>query len=186
MKAKIVVKGKHAHIPTAKQDKKRIKAQVKLALKRAKKLPTSSAPANTVYVGGSATGGVEYFGMLPATLTVPRGTTVKFAMSLKSFDAHTATFGGDPNDPNSYLGPIAQSFEGPQLDQRGLYPSELPPAVVSYSSTLHGNGFWNSGVMDRSAASPLPSSNSVKFDTPGTYDYYCVIHPFMHGQVVVQ
>ena len=67
MQGKIVVKRKHAKIPTGKQDKKRVKAQLKLALKRAKKLPTSSAPAKTVYVGGSAAGGVEYFGMLPAT-----------------------------------------------------------------------------------------------------------------------
>jgi plastocyanin len=58
--------------------------------------------------------------------------------------------------------------------------------VVSYSPTLHGNGFWNSGVMDTSAASPPANSNSVKFATPGTYDFYCLVHPFMHGQVVVQ
>jgi plastocyanin len=187
MQGKIVVKRKHAKIPTAKQDKKRVKAQVKLALKRAKKLPTSSVPANTVYTGGSAAGGVEYFGMLPATLTVPSGTTVTFAMSPKSFEAHTATFGpGNPEtEPTSYLGTIAASFEGAQLDQRGVYPSEQPPAVGSYSATLHGNGFWNSGVMDRSAASPPPGSTKVTFSAPGTYDYYCLIHPFMHGQVVV-
>jgi len=187
MQGRIVVKKKHAKIPTAKQDKKRIKAQVKLALKRAKKLPTSSAPPKTVYVGGSAAGGVEYFGMLPATLTVPTGTTVTFAMSPKSFEAHTATFGpGNPEtEPTSYLGVIAGSFEGPQLDQRGLYPSEMPPAPGSYTPTLHGNGFWNSGAMDQSAASPLPGSSQVTFNAPGTYDYYCMIHPFMHGQVIV-
>lgn len=187
MQGKIVVKKKHAKIPTAKQDKKRIKAQVKLALKRAKKLPTSSVPANTVYTGGSAAGGVEYFGMLPATLTVPVGTTVKFMMSPKSFDAHTATFGpGDPNaDPTSYLGQIAATFTGAQLDQRGLYPSEPPPTVASYMLSLHGNGFWNSAVMDNDAASPPANANAVKFDTPGTFDFYCMIHPFMHGQVIV-
>jgi plastocyanin len=188
MKGKIVVKRKHAKIPTAKQDKKRLKAQIKRALARAKQLPTGTVPANTIYTGNSASGGVEYFGMLPSKLTVTPGTTVKFMMSPKSFEVHTASFGpGDPNaDPSSYLGQIAASFEGPQLDQRGLYPSEQPPAVVSYTTTLHGNGFWNSGVMDTSAASAPANSNSVKFDTPGTYDFYCLIHPFMHGQVVVQ
>ena len=80
---------------------------------------------------------------------------------------------------------IAGSFAGPQLDQRALYPSELPPAPGSYTPTLHGNGFWNSGAMDKSAASPLPDSSQVTFSTPGTYDYYCLIHPFMHGQVIV-
>ena len=32
----------------------------------------------------------------------------------------------------------------------------------------------------------LPESSSVKFDTPGTYKYYCLIHPFMVGTVTVQ
>jgi plastocyanin len=188
MNGKIVVKRKGAKIPSAKQDKKRIKAQVALAIKRAKKLPNSSVPANTVYTGGSAAGGVEYFGMIPAKLTVPHGTTVTFMMSPKSFEAHTASFGpGDPNaDPSSYLGQIAATFTGAQLDQRGLYPSEVPPTVVSYTSGLHGNGFWNSGVLDNDKSSTPSNANAVKFDTPGTYDFYCLIHPFMHGQVVVQ
>ena len=149
-----MVKRKHAKIPTAKQDKKRIKAQIKLALKRAKKLPTSSVPANTVYTGGSAAGGVEYFGMLPATLTVPSGTTVTFAMSLKSFEAHTATFGpGNPEtEPSSYLGAIAASFEGAATRSARRVPERAAAGGGrSYAATLHGNGFWNSGVMDASA-----------------------------------
>jgi plastocyanin len=187
MSGKVVVKGRHAKIPTAKQDKKTVKKQIASARKRAKKLATTQAPANTVYTGGSAAGGVEFFGMLPAKLTVPVGTTVKFMMSPKSFDGHTATFGpGDPNaDPNSYLGVIAGSFQGATLDQRGVYPSEQPPAVPTYSAMLHGNGFWNSGALDNDPGSSAPSSNSLKFDTPGTYDFYCMIHPFMHGQVIV-
>jgi plastocyanin len=187
MSGKVVVKGKHAKIPTAKQDKKSVKKQLSRARAKAKKLAATVPPANTVYTGGSAAGGVEYFGMLPATLTVPAGTTVKFMMSPKSFDGHTATFGpGDPNaDPNSYLGMIAASFQGAALDQKGVYPSEQPPSVASFSPTLHGNGFWNSGALDNDPGSSAPASNSLKFDTPGTYDFYCMIHPFMHGQVIV-
>ena len=26
----------------------------------------------------------------------------------------------------------------------------------------------------------------VTFDRPGTYEFYCLIHPFMHGTVIVQ
>ena len=65
MEGQVVVKGKRARIPTAKQDKRRLKNQIATALKRAKKLPSTTPPANTVYTGGSAKGGVEYFGMLP-------------------------------------------------------------------------------------------------------------------------
>jgi plastocyanin len=190
MEGQVVVKRRSAKIPTAKQDKRRLRKQVNTALSRAKKLPSTTPPANTVYVGGSAKGGVEYFGMLPAKLTVPTGTTVTFAMSPRSYEVHTASFGtGNPNtDPNSYLGQIAASFQGaPTLDPRGVYPSQAPGTPpAAYSGGLHGNGFWNSGVLDQSPASPQPASNTVTFGTAGTYDYYCLIHPFMRGQVIVQ
>jgi plastocyanin len=188
MTGKIHVKRKNAKVPTAKQDRKRVKAQLKRDRNRAKGLATSTGPTgNTVYVGGSTNGGVEFFGMLPATKTVKAGTTVRFMMSPKSFEVHTASFGpGNPDqDATSYLGVIAASFQGAQVDQRGVYPSEQPPTVADYSSSLHGNGFWNSGVMDNGAATPPASYNDVKFTAPGTYDYYCLIHTFMHGQVVV-
>jgi plastocyanin len=187
MIGRVVVKGRHARVPTAKQDKKAVKKQLAAARKRAKKLAATQPPGNTVYTGGSAKGGVEYFGMLPAVKTVTPGTTVRFAMSPRSYDAHTATFGpGNPlTEPDSYLGKIAASFTGAVVDQRGLYPSEMPPAVATYTSTMHGNGFWNSGVMDRSSASTPPPYNDLTFSTPGTYDFYCMIHPFMHGQIKV-
>jgi plastocyanin len=188
MIGKVVVKGRHAKIPSAKKDKKAVKKQVAAARKGAKKLSSTNPAGNNVSVGGSAKGGVEYFGMLPAVKTVPHGTTVTFAMSARSRDVHTATFGpGNPeSEPTSYLGKIAASFAGASLDQKGVYPSEQPGgALASLSPTLHGNGFWNTGGMDRSAATPLPSSGQVTFNTPGTYDFYCMIHPFMHGQIKV-
>ena len=188
MTGKIIVKRKNAKVPTAKQDRQRVKAQLKRDRNRAKKLSQSNGPGgNTVYVGGSTPGGVEYFGMLPVKKTVKAGTTVTFMMSPQSFETHTASFGpGNPDsEPTSYLGVISASFQGAQLDQRGVYPSEQPPSVADYSSALHGNGFWSSGALDNAPQSPPRAANVVKFTTPGTYDYYCLIHPFMHGQVVV-
>jgi plastocyanin len=186
MKAKVVVKGRHARIPSAKKDRKAVKKQIAAARKRAKKLASVVPPGNAVSVGGSAKGGVEYYGMLPAVRTVPVGTTVRFAMSVRSREIHTATFGpGDPEaDPSSYLGKIAASFQG-MIDQRGVYPSEPPGTIASLTPALHGNGFWSTGVMDRSSASSLPAFNTVRFTQAGTYDYYCMIHPFMHGQIKV-
>jgi plastocyanin len=187
MVGRVVVKGAHARIPSAKKDKKTVKKQLAAARKRAKKLKNVVPSGNNVSVGGSAKGGVEYFGMLPLVKTVPSGTTVRFAMSVRSFDDHTATFGpGNPlTEPTSYLGMISGSFAGAALDQKGVYPSEQPPTTAVYTKTLHGNGFWNSGVMDRDSASPPPAFNDLTFNTPGTYDYYCMIHPFMHGQIKV-
>jgi plastocyanin len=185
MAASITVAAKGATVPTAKQDAAAVKKQGDAAVKAAKGLEKTDPGANTVHLGQAAKGGVEYFGMVPSALTVAKGSTVDFEMTKGSYEAHTATFGpGDINDATSYLGSIAKSFESPSIDPRGVYPSDVTP--VSLSPTTHGNGFWNSGVLDSAKATPLPTSSSVKFDTPGTYTYYCLIHPFMRGTVTVQ
>jgi plastocyanin len=189
MKGTVRVVGKGAPIPSAKSDAARVKAQVAKALATAKALPTTTKPpANTISVGAEGKGGITYFGMLPDKLTVPAGTTVNFAMPVGSSDVHTATFGpGNPDKPKEYLGAIAASFQGAVFDGRGVYPSEppgSPPAALS--PTLHGNGFWNTGVMDAVAASPPPGAGAVTFSTPGTYQFVCLIHTFMKGTITVQ
>jgi hypothetical protein len=104
----------------------------------------------------------------------------------------TATTGpGNPEDqPNSYLGTLAASFQEQVIDPRATFQSEEPPTSATLTPTLHGNGFWNSGIMDRAGGAlprlPLPGSNSVRFGAPGTYVFYCLIHPFMRGTVIVQ
>jgi plastocyanin len=186
MAASVTVAKKGATVPTAKQDAAAIKKQGDAAVKAAKGLDKTNPGANTVDLGVAAKGGVEYFGMVPAALTVAKGTTVKFQMTKGSYEVHTASFGpGNPEtEPTSYLGAIAASVETPTVDPRLIYPSDVTPVAVN--PALHGNGFWNSGALDVDKASPLPESSSVKFDTAGTYTYYCLIHPFMRGTVTVQ
>jgi plastocyanin len=175
-------------IPTRQKVAANVKKQITRDINTAKGLSTVQPPAGTVYVGSSGSGGVEYFGMVPGTVTVPVGTTLKFQMSPKTFEEHTATFGpGDPqNDPTSYLGQVAAGFNSPLFDPRATYQSETPGTLGVLTPVLHGNGFWNSGVMDRSSATPLPDSNSVTFGVAGTYTYYCMIHTNMKGTIVVQ
>ncbi len=188
MKGVVTVKAKGAKIPTAAQDKAALKAQVAKVVKIAKALVKSTPPANTVSVGAAGASGVEAFTFFPSTLTVAAGTTVTFTMSAKSLEVHTATTGpGDPEkDPTSYLGKIAASLNSPSLDPAAVYPSDVPPAPAALTPTLHGNGFWSSGALDTVSASPQPTSNRVTFAAAGTYQFYCMIHPFMHGTVVVQ
>ena len=182
---KVVKKSKR--VPTAKAHAKKVAAQYKRDLKIAKELPKANVPAGTVDVGVAGPHGVEYFGMVPANPSVTVGKALQFRMTKGSFEAHTATFGpGDINDPNSYIGAIAASFEGASLDQRGIYPSEAPSTTATLTSLLHGNGFWNSGAMDTQPGNPLPGNNTVNFGQPGKYKFYCLIHPFMVGEVNVQ
>ena len=190
MKGTVRVVSHSRPVPSAKADKAAVKRQVSAALKSAKTLSKKIVPAGTVSVGAADAHGVEYYGMVPAAITVNAGTTLAFRMAKGSTEDHTATFGpGNPMDDKtpSYLGDLAKSFQGNEPPNPiGVYPSESPGTPASLSPALHGNGFWNSGVMDTTKATPLPASNSVRFDTPGTYTYYCLIHPFMKGTVTVK
>ena len=188
MKGTVTVRPKGKRVPSAKADRKALKRQVATALKTAKQLPKASAPANTINVGAAGKHGEELLAFVPSKVTVPTGTTLTFRMHPASFDVHTATTGpGNPeSEPNSYLGQIAASFQSPAFDPRAVYRSEQPPNLATLTPASHGNGFWNSGVLDNDAGTPLAAADRVTFGAPGTYDFYCMIHPFMKGTVTVQ
>jgi plastocyanin len=187
MKAKVTVVSRRKSVPSAKADAQRVKDQVARDLKIGKALTKVKPPAGTVDLGVAGKHGVEYFAMVPGKTTVPAGTTLTFRMTTGSFEVHTATFGpGNIEDPKTFIGAIAASLEAPVPDQAALYPTDLPPAPVAYGPTTHGNGYWNSGALDAIKASKPPLASAVTFNTPGTYTYYCLIHPFMKGTVVVQ
>jgi plastocyanin len=190
MKGVVHVVAKKAKAPSAKSDAAAVKRQIAAAVKVAKRLAHTVAPTGTVYVGSAGPGGVEFYGFFPQAQTIPVGTTVRFAMSKGTFEDHTATTGpGDvgENGPGSgYLGDLANSFNSQAVDQRAVYPSDPSSTAAELTPTLHGNGFWNTGVMDGSNATPLPSSFSVKFAAPGTYVFHCLIHTFMKGTVTVK
>jgi plastocyanin len=189
MKATVRVVGRKAHIPSAKADAKRVAQQITHALHVAKALASTKAPANTVDVGAHGAGGIEYFGFFPGSTSVPVGTTLRFRMAPGSVEDHTATTGpGNPEtEPNSYLGKLANSIGGPAPDPAAVYPSEQPGgAAASLTPALHGNGFWNSGVLDTASSTPLADSNSVTLGAAGTYTFYCLIHPFMKFTVTAR
>jgi plastocyanin len=185
MKGVVHVRPASKKVPTAATDKKVLGRQISRDLKIAKGLANTIVPAKTVFVGSAGPHGVEFFGMFPLKgLTVHVGDSVLFQMTKGSFEDHTATFGpGSPSDPNTYLGQIAATLQAPTFDPRLVYPSDN--TAVNYTSATHGNGFWNTGVMDRSSATPLPARNSVTFTQPGKFKFYCMIHPFMVGTVNV-
>jgi plastocyanin len=189
MTGTVTVKPQGAQVPSAKADRKALNRTFAGNLKTAKALRTFKPPADTVSVGAAGRGGVEYFQMFPRKLTVKPGTAVRFRMAKASREVHTASFGSNPQSSSSYLNPIIKGFEGqaPTLDGRGVYPSDPPGTVASMSSTLHGNGFWNTGVLDATRATKqIPSSGTLRFDSPGTYEYFCLIHSNMHGTITVK
>jgi plastocyanin len=195
MKGTVKVLAKKKRVPTAKADAKALKKQIARDFKVAKTLKQVPLPANTVDVGSAGKYGVEYFGYLPKVLTVPVGTPVTFRMTPDSFEDHTATTSAanaDPENPanaNTPLGTIAASFFSTQFDPRGVWSSD-PAEPASLTKTSHGDGFWNSGVLAPPARNPFPtlisSQRTVTFAQAGTYEFYCMVHPQMHGTVIVQ
>lgn len=192
MKGKVHVVAKTAKAPSAKDDAKAVKRQVAAAVATAKKLAKTTPPSGVVDVGVAGPGGVEYFSIVGPKDPISVGTTLRFQMTKGSFETHTATTGpGDPRDEKdttSYLNQIAGTFHGPgPFDGRAIYPSDQPGGTpASLTPQLHGNGFWNTGAMDLSNATPIPPENSVKFNAPGTYEFYCLIHPVMHATITVK
>jgi plastocyanin len=175
----VVVLGKGKKVPTAAQDKATLNKEETAYVAGAKRLDKTKPAADHVSIGASGPGGLEVFAMFPSTQTVKAGTTVTFAMSALTRETHTATFG-----PKSYLTALANSFAGPAPSANAIYPSD-PPGSITLNQTSHGNGFANTGALDRDAGTPLPASGTIKFTQPGTYHFFCLIHPFMHGTVVV-
>jgi plastocyanin len=175
-------------VPSAAQDQRTVRRQAASTLVTAKALAKTPAPGNnTVDVGEQGKGNVSFFGFVPSALSVPTGTVVTFRMNA-STEIHTATVGpGNPeNQPQSYLGQIEAGLQGPVFDPRGVFPSDPPGSLAALTPVFHGNGFWNSGALDKdSTTRTVPPKNAVLFAAPGTYQVFCMIHPFMHATVTV-
>jgi plastocyanin len=178
---------KRGAVPSSKADAKAVKKQVAAAVKTLQAVDKTTVGAETIQVGGAGKNGVESFNFFPAATSVKVGTTVTFTMPAASTEVHTATTGpGNPEDDSTYLGRLAAGFEAPVIPGAATYPSDLPgQTAASLTPTLHGNGFWNSGVLDAIDASTPPMANKVTFAQAGSYDFYCLIHPFMKTTVTV-
>jgi plastocyanin len=199
MHATVRVLKRRSSGPSAKVDRRQAKREQRILLRRAQRRTSgvgASLPANTAQAGNDDRDGTAIFKFFPADLKVKAGATVALRMSPRTTEDHTFTF-GPINGKDAYVDQIAANFispvgggDGPPtlvIDPRAAYPSETPgQGVASVGPTIHGNGFFNTGVMDRNRSTPPPATVRVTFTTPGTYRYLCAIHPFMHGQVTVE
>ncbi len=183
---KVLPKGKP--VPSARKDKAAALAQEAADINQARKLARVKPPAATVLAGNDGSGSVAWLRFFPETLRVKAGTTVHFMISSKR-EIHTVTIG-----PPAYTGAIESSFTGPVenpaggppaivINPLGALPSD-PPPLPPFTGTNHGNGFEGTGILSEGGG-PLPSNASIKFTTPGTYDFECVIHQEMDAKIVV-
>jgi plastocyanin len=147
----------------------------------AQRLSRTKIHGNRVILG-IASRHVEVLRMFQGVTQVPVGTTITFAMPTGSGETHTATFG-----PQAYLKTLADGFDKPLIDPRSIFPSSPPgTGPIPLSSTAHGNGFANTGALQSFKGATLPALGSITFTQKGTYNFQCLIHPFMRGVLVVQ
>jgi plastocyanin len=188
MAGKVRVLGRSRDTPTRAQDRRAAKRQQKAALQRVQRLTTGLGTEdlqNTIQAGNDRRSGATVFRFFPANPSFKVGDTVTLQMPAASSEVHTFTF-GPTNGKDAYNDQLAASFFGEVVDPRGGYPSENPTAgVPTITPAMHGNGFFNSGILDQASASPLPASTKVTFGAPGSYSLICIIHPFMTATVNV-
>ena len=188
MKGKVRVVGRNRDIPTNAQNRRAAKRAQASVLQRVQRLTTGLGTEDlqaTIQAGNDRSGGATVFKFFPANPSYKVGDTVTLQMPAVSPEAHTFTF-GPTNGKDAYNDQLAAGLLGETFDPRGAYPSEPPPAgVPTINTSQHGNGFWNSGVLDQDAASPQPSSTKVRFGGAGTYELICLIHPFMRNTITV-
>ncbi|HLJ02144.1 MAG TPA: hypothetical protein VKT31_01815 [Solirubrobacteraceae bacterium] len=180
----VIVLAKGKHVPSAKDDAKALKASEKHYVAEVKALDKTKVTGANVQLGAAKPDGAEILAFFPATLQVKAGTTVTFMIAKHSAETHTASFG-----PADYLQAQANIFFSPTtgaVDPIAAFPSD-PPGSITLTPTSHGNGFANVGALDQDASTKtIPASGKIDFTTPGTYHYICLIHPFMHGTVIVK
>ncbi|HMJ36481.1 MAG TPA: hypothetical protein VK501_21435 [Baekduia sp.] len=192
MKASVSVVSKSTPVPSAKVDAARAKTQLDKDIATLKKLDKAKGPAdpNTVEAGPDTRGpGPVLLRFTPASLTTKVGTPVTLEMTPGTTEDHTFTFAKDvkaagKQAEKTFVAPLPGT--GPPtlaFDPKYAFPSEAPGTPVSYDGSNHGDGYLNSGVLDGDPKTVFPQKFTVSFSAPGTYSYFCAIHPFMTGKI---
>ena len=173
---------KSATIPSAPADRKARIAEFAKALKDAKRLGKLKPTGNNV-VAGNDNDTVAWFRFFPATRTIKAGESVRFSIKSKS-EIHTMSFGPQATSDFVMVQPQPSGPPRLQFNPLVIMPSDNP--LPPYTGSNHGNGFFNTGVIDASPASPNPSSVRSRSRTPGAYLFECTIHPGMQGTIKVE
>lgn len=139
-------------------------------------------PRELTVLAGAGQDTVAINAFFPASLHIRAGDTITW--KINSDEPHTATFlsgGAPPPEPIPVPGGgPTDLMSNPVL----AFPSRAPEAPVE---TYSGTGYRNSGLLSNGTVVPPLESYSLTFDTPGTFQYICLIHPTtMKGEVVVE
>ncbi|MBM3935252.1 MAG: hypothetical protein FJ319_13310 [SAR202 cluster bacterium] len=143
------------------------------------------APRNLTVLVGGGRGTSSLNAYFPQRLPIRAGDTVTWVMNkVGGDDPHTVTFTDTPDT----LADIIQKPNGGPLDQY-FHPSLLSPTRLPGDPVekYEGTGYYNSGIMfGYDVGVPMVDQFQLTFNTPGEYRYYCGIHEFHKGTIVVE
>ena len=131
---------------------------------------------------------VEYARYFPSDLEISAGDTVTWDWVNGGDTPHTVTFLSGAEAPE-YLLVEHKVFADGSLNVRDPPTIALNPEVFAPSGgdTNSGSGVFSSGVLFGEQGPPgRPTTYSLRFNTPGTYNYHCLMHgPVMSGTITV-
>lgn len=131
--------------------------------------PTASAHTGLELTAGVGEGTVAGQAFMPGDVTVAVGESI--TISIGSDDPHTITMGEGPAE----LPPFAWPVSGWEAPAEGS-----PPPYDLGTVETDGTEFINTGIL-----AGVGSSATIEFTAPGTFPFYCTLHPHMRGQVTV-
>ena len=131
---------------------------------------------------------VEYARYFPSSVEISAGDTVTWDWVNGGDTPHTVTFLSGAEAPE-YLLVEHKVFADGSLNVRDPPTIALNAEVFESSGggTYSGSGVFNSGVLFGELGPPgRPTTYSLRFDTPGAYNYQCLMHgPVMSGSITV-
>ena len=155
--------------------------------------PTPPAPRTLNVLVGAGRDTISISAFFPKTVRLRAGDTITWQNNTD--DTHTTTFlsGEEPPDFNIFApgagANVVIGGPGELIPQVIVNPEVASPTrrsdepVESYS----GTGYFNSGIFTRpfGPGDTNIETYSLSFNTPGSYEYLCLIHPFMTGTLEV-
>ena len=122
----------------------------------------------------------------PITMDTPNGTAV-LALNKLAFYPSVVDANNQTSYPNGT--DIQYSMTGDEkVVNSGIIQPPWPPSFMP-KDMLQNNSSDAASMNETESAGgppfPMVSSFTVTFEEPGTYDYFCALHPWMTGQVVV-
>jgi plastocyanin len=185
MKGTIEVVKRGQRVPSGRADRRAAKKELQRHVDAAAELTTGDglSLAGKLQAGNDNRRGTAVFKFFGADGAFKVGDTVTMQMPARSSEVHSFTF-GPSNGRDQYVDQVAAAFVTSQ-DPRAVYPSDPPPVFTFSGAGQHGNGFFNTGLLDSDPATPLPQSVQVKLGAAGQYSFICVVHPFMQATINV-